>query len=350
MTASPSCVSCSGGGPIGSALSAASIAAAVTRWVTWTARVLGLGLAVGASLLAFPSVVPWMIALWIVWATIRMVAGRGGVVPLVTCAAIVLVKRVPWTPGVLAVAAVVAGVVVVLLLAHPRRSLRCICAAALWIAWAYFLYDWESASHCSRRPVLLPDLPVVCFGDSMTSMGPPQGGYPEVLAGMVTVPVLNLGWPGLITSRALARLPELIDRRPQAVVLELGGNDYMQPGHTREEVRGNLEEIIAACRQIGAEVILVEVPRDVVSDPYWGLERELARKYDLELIPDTPIRRLVLSSPAVPRGPWTLGPCLTQADGLHPNALGNRLLADYAAAALQRLYGPAVLRGEWQQP
>jgi lysophospholipase L1-like esterase len=125
-------------------------------------------------------------------------------------------------------------------------------------------------------------------------------------------------------------------------VLELGGNDFVQ-GQSRQAVKENLEQIIVACRERGAEVILMEVPRGFFSDPYWGLERQLARQYRLELIPDTAIRRLLLSSPTMPPGQWTSGPFLTQDDGLHPNARGNRLLAEYVATALKRRYGRSIV-------
>jgi lysophospholipase L1-like esterase len=181
----------------------------------------------------------------------------------------------------------------------------------------------------------------------MTSMGPPEGGYPELLAELVAVPVVNLGQPGITTQKALGLLDRVVRADPQVVVLELGGNDFVEfQGKNRQIVAGNLERIIVACRERGAEVILMEVPRGYFSDPYWGLERELARKYRLELVPDTAIRRLLLSSPAMPPGQWSSGPYLTQADGLHPNARGNRLLAEYVAAALERLYGPAIRRDE----
>jgi acyl-CoA hydrolase len=205
------------------------------------------------------------------------------------------------------------------------------------------VFDWYAATRGPRGVAIVPGLPVVCLGNSMTSMGPPHGGYPEVLAGLVTVPVVNLGQPGITTRQALGLLDRLARAEPQVVVLELGGNDFVQ-GQSRQVVKQNLEQLIVACRELGTEVILTEVPRGFFSDPYWGLERQLARQYRLELIPDTAIRRLLLSSPAMPPGQWTSGPFLTQDDGLHPNARGNRLLAEYVAAALERLYGAAIRR------
>ena len=76
--------------------------------------------------------------------------------------------------------------------------------------------------------------------------------------------------------------------------------------------------------------------------PYFGIERDLARQYDLELIPDTPIRELVLWSPNAPPGMWTGGPYLSQ-DGLHPNARGNEHLAQAVIAALVRVFAPAIV-------
>jgi lysophospholipase L1-like esterase len=293
-----------------------------------------------------------MIAFWLLWATLGLVRARGGFLPLAVCAAIVLVKRAPWTPGL----GLLAGVALTALGAtwlagksEDRRAARPIVwlgIAAVWLAWFVMATDWYASAHGSRRLTLVPGRPVVCLGNSMTSMGPPQGGYPEVLAKLVSIPVVNLGQPGITTQQALALLPRLEDADPQVVVLELGGNDFVQ-GRSRAAVKENLESLIQACLEKGAEVVLVEIPRGYISDPYWGLERELARDYALELVPDTAIRRLLLSSPTMPPGQWTRGPYLTQEDGLHPNARGNQILAEYVAAALERIYGPAIRRETW---
>jgi hypothetical protein len=87
----------------------------------------------------------------------------------------------------------------------------------------------------------------------------------------------------------------------------------------------------------------MEIPRGFITDAYAGLDRELARKNDLELICDTAIRNLVLRSPAGPIGFWTGGPYLSD-DGLHPNRHGDEYLADCVAAALVRLCGPGILK------
>ena len=99
--------------------------------------------------------------------------------------------------------------------------------------------------------------------------------------------------------------------------------------------------IIEACHDAGASVVLVEIPRGFITDPFAGLERELAREYDLELIPDSMIRMLVVRSPAIPMVGDVAKPHLS-GDGLHPNPTGARYLADRIVSALRRLFVPAI--------
>lgn len=321
------------------------MAAKPPRWKM--ASRIGVGVLTLASLATFPSETPWMVAAWLLWATIRMLRLRAAWGPLAACAVLIVVKRLPWTPGLGLMAGVGASCLLAAWLAAQsqiawaRRTIAWAQAFVLWTAWALMAIDWYAGVRGPRGVPISPGRPVVCLGDSITSMGPPEGGYPEVLARLVTIPVVNLGQPGITSRQALKLIDRLALADPQAVVVELGGNDYVR-GENRHVLEENLEQIVGACRRLGAEVILMEIPRGFFSDPYWGLERRLARRHGLELIPDTTIRRLLLQSPTMPPGQWTSGPFLTQDDGLHPNAQGNRLLAEDAAAALERIFGKAI--------
>jgi lysophospholipase L1-like esterase len=316
-------------------------------------RLMAGGVAVVASLLTFPAGIPAMIAFWIACHCIQLARGRPGWLPLTTCLVAVLVKRVPWFPTLallLAVMALAAGAGPVskrCLSAAAQRKLKLGLVAAVWLTWIGFAWDWRRSGQANHSVAAWDQRPVVCIGDSLTSY-PPRRGYPKVLARLVTAPVVNLGQPGVTSAEALARLPELSALEPQAVVIELGGHDYLKdaswlPTDSRAEVKRNLERFITAARKQGAEVFLMEIPRGFIVDPYAGLERELAREHDLELISDTAIRNLVLWSPACPPGLWTGGPYLSD-DGLHPNAHGDEYLAAVVAHSLARLYGPQILR------
>jgi lysophospholipase L1-like esterase len=128
---------------------------------------------------------------------------------------------------------------------------------------------------------------------------------------------------------------------PQAVVIELGGHDFLK-GYERAVTKQNLEAMITQCRAIGAEVVLVEIPRGFITDGYRGLERQIAHEFDLELVPDSIIRLFVLWGPYAPPGMWVERKWRLSDDGLHPNRQGNQRLAEQVAHALTRLYGPAL--------
>ncbi|MCL4190864.1 MAG: lysophospholipase [Thermoguttaceae bacterium] len=305
-------------------------------------------LAVVAALLTFPAAIPWMVAAWLAWFTVSLARGRHGALPLVGCCVALLIKGVDRSPGILVMgAALIAALAEVaisgLSSSVARRRLALAATALLWLAWVALAADWHRSSHTSRSPVLDRQRPVACLGDSLTAGMVRDSAYPDHLARRLTVPVLNFGREGITSEDGLERLPLLLEHRPQAVVIELGGHDFLYR-RSRAAAKANLARIIEQCRQACAEVVLVEVPRGFVTDGYRGLERELAREYDLELVSDTAIRQIVLMSPYAPPGMWLAPDRRLSDDGLHPNPRGSRLLARRVAAALQRVYGDEILR------
>jgi lysophospholipase L1-like esterase len=220
----------------------------------------------------------------------------------------------------------------------------CFSLCVLWIAWGGMTIDWYASAHCRHRVLLKPDRPVICFGDSMTSLGALQGGYPRKLQERISLPIVDLGISGVSAKEAMEScVSELTRHNPQVVVIELGAHDFLR-GYSRASTKEHLKRIIDAVRQIDAEVVLLEVPRAFMSDPYWGLEREIARQEDVELVPDTAMRSIFLWSTMFPPGTWLGAPYLTDETGIHPNERGNQILADHVAEALERMYGPGIRR------
>jgi hypothetical protein len=76
----------------------------------------------------------------------------------------------------------------------------------------------------------------------------------------------------------------------------------------------------------------------------WGLEREFARKYDLQLVPDSAMRQFVLWSPISPLGMWLRGSHLSD-DVIHPNKRATQYLAEAVAKTLVQMYGDRIRRG-----
>jgi len=280
-----------------------------------------------------------MILAWLGVAAARLVQKRPAWPPLTLCLAILLIKRVAWGPEMLLLL-IALGVTAAVEGISRRRP-----AWTVWVRrlfggllslWIVTAWHWDRAEHTSRRPSLLPDRPVLVMGDSLSS-----AGYARILEKRLRVPVVDLSQGGITTADGAKQIPDLLQLHPQAVVLELGGHDSLR-GRSRAEAKENLEKIIVAARLLNAEVFLFEIPLGFISDPYAGLDRELARRYDLELISDGAIRQLVYFSPFTPLGRAT-GRLLSD-DGLHPNEAGNAFLAGRVLASLVRVYGPSIQR------
>lgn len=162
---------------------------------------------------------------------------------------------------------------------------------------------------------LPPRATVLAFGDSLTyGTGAAGRGYPEVLAELTGLAVVNAGVPGEISARGRERLPGLLaEHRPALVVLVHGGNDTlrnMPAARTRE----NLAAMIDASRGAGAQVVMLGVPGRnlMLSAPsYYAEVAEAAEvPVDLDTLPRLMRDRAVKS------------------DSVHFNGRGYRLMAE----------------------
>src|ERR1700730_8081805 len=133
--------------------------------------------------------------------------------------------------------------------------------------------------------------------------------------------VINASVSGETTAGGLARLPRaLMLHQPKIVILELGSNDGLR-GLPIAQMRANLARMVDLAAAAGAKVLLLGMRMP----PNYGPEfteqfrlcySDLARDKKLPLVPFllTDIAQL---------------PNLMQADGIHPNELGEpRLLAN----------------------
>jgi acyl-CoA thioesterase-1 len=133
--------------------------------------------------------------------------------------------------------------------------------------------------------------------------------------------VVNASVSGETTAGGLARLPRALTlHQPKIVILELGGNDGLR-ALPIAQMRANLVHMIDLSTAAGAKVLLLGMRMP----PNYGPEfteqfrlcySELARDKKLPLVP------FLLNDIA-------LSPNLMQADGIHPNELGQpQLLAN----------------------
>jgi len=144
--------------------------------------------------------------------------------------------------------------------------------------------------------------------------------------------VFNSSITGDTTQGGLARLPRLLENHhPAIVILELGGNDGLR-GLPVEVTRDNLASMIEQSRSMGAAVILAEMK----IPPNYGLTytekfnanySALSDKYGVTLLP------FLLEDIALKEG-------LMQADGIHPSASAQPLLAEQVWLVLEPLLEP----------
>jgi acyl-CoA thioesterase-1 len=177
----------------------------------------------------------------------------------------------------------------------------------------------------------------VCLGDSLTAgLGlSPEEAFPARLderlreAGLDYEGV-HAGVSGDTSAGGLRRLDWSMSGDVKVLVLALGANDGLRGLPTRD-LRDNLARIITTAQARGARVILagMEAPPNfgaVYTRDFRDVYRDLARSYDVVLIP------FFLDGVAGV-------PALNQADGIHPTAEGQRLVADTIWRALARLVG-----------
>ncbi len=132
--------------------------------------------------------------------------------------------------------------------------------------------------------------------------------------------VVNASVSGETTSGGLSRLPiTLRQHQPDLVLLELGANDGLR-GLPLPQMRANLETMIKASRNAGADVVLlgIMIPPNYGSKYTQEFSRsynELARQYDLPLV------NFLLEGVAGK-------PELTLDDGLHPSAAAQPRILD----------------------
>ncbi|MEO1526058.1 MAG: GDSL-type esterase/lipase family protein [Planctomycetota bacterium] len=299
--------------------------------------------AVALSLLSFPSIMPWMVAFWIACHTAYAKWNRPAWVPLVICLGVMIAKLVPRTPAVIAIGLLFAFVAVIRFKRRhePNRQPRWWTSAiVLWGAWVFVFLEWQAIETCNRPLTLDAERPIVCLGDSLTDGMFPDHGYPDQLKTMVSVPVINLGFSGISTSQGLGQMQRVLDHDPQVVVIELGGHDFLK-GRGRTSTKQNLLAMIEQCRANDAEVVLMEIPRGFIFDPYASLEREIAYEQDVQPVADTWLRQIVLLGPAAPPGIWLPDVRLSD-DGIHSNTRGSHAIAKRVAKALGSMYGDQV--------
>ena len=167
---------------------------------------------------------------------------------------------------------------------------------------------------------------IVALGDSITAgLGvAADEAYPALLEARLrrdgyAYRVVNAGVSGDTTAGGLRRVDWVLRAQPEIVILALGANDGLR-GQSPKTTRANLEAIVARLTAAGARVLLAGMRMP----PNYG--EEFTRQFEA-VFPAVARRANVALVPFLLDG-VAADPTLNQADGLHPNAAGHRVIAD----------------------
>jgi acyl-CoA thioesterase-1 len=186
------------------------------------------------------------------------------------------------------------------------------------------------------------DAPVVLFlGTSLTAgLGlDPSQAYParieeKIRAEGLPYRVVNAGVSGETSAAAHRRLDWLLKQRVDVLVIETGANDGLRgqdPAATRAEIQAMIDRARASRPPPRVVLIGMQAPPNLGRDyteRFRAVYPDLARANDVVLVPF-----LLEGVAGVAR--------LNQADGIHPTAEGQRLLADTVWTHLRPLLSPA---------
>ena len=174
---------------------------------------------------------------------------------------------------------------------------------------------------------------IVFLGDSLTAgLGlPKELSVPSLIAARLEhegydYHVVNAGVSGDTSAGGLSRLEWSLDGDVRVLVIELGGNDGLR-GLPVAAMKANLDEIITRAKARGVTVVLtgMEAPPnygDAYTSEFRQAFRDLAREHDVAFVP------FFLEGVAGV-------PALNQADGIHPNAEGARIVERTVWQALE---------------
>lgn len=184
-------------------------------------------------------------------------------------------------------------------------------------------------------PARAADRVVVVLGDSLTAgLGvAPDEAFPALLEARLRgagypYRVVNAGVSGDTSAGGLRRVDWVLRSHPDIVIVALGANDGLR-GLPVDALGSNLEAIVRRVQEAGARVLLagMRVP------PNYG--EQYARAF-------AAVFPAVARRTGVPLVPFLLDGVagdarLNQADGIHPTAAGQRLIADVVWAHLRPL-------------
>ena len=175
---------------------------------------------------------------------------------------------------------------------------------------------------------------IVIVGDSIAAgLGVEPGeSFPGLLQQRVNekklpYEVVNAGVSGDTTAGGVRRMPWLLKRKMDLLVLELGGNDGLR-GITPKETKANLEKIIDLAREKNPDVQIIVAGMQMPQN----MGEEYTREFR-EVFPTVAKEKKTKLIPFLLEGVGGKAD-LNLPDRIHPNPQGHKIIADTVLSVL----------------
>jgi acyl-CoA thioesterase-1 len=195
----------------------------------------------------------------------------------------------------------------------------------------------ESADSNAKR-----GFAIAFLGDSITAgLGLlSQQTFPAMIGEMLEadgyagIEIINGGVSGDTSAGGVRRVEQLLEPSVKILVVSLGGNDALR-GTTVAETRENLRQIIDIAQARGVLVMLcgMEAPTNLGEDyrvAFKQLYFDLLRAYQRQIVYVPFLLEGVAGKPE-----------LNQADGIHPNEAGSKIVAETLFPLLRKMVDQA---------
>lgn len=193
----------------------------------------------------------------------------------------------------------------------------------------------EQAANSNQKAIEEADILVLAFGDSLYAgygLSQNDGFVPDLQKALIAagkdVKVHNAGVSGDTTAAGLRRMDFVLDslpRKPDLVILGLGGNDLLR-GLKPQESRANLDAMMQKLKSREIPVLLTGMVAPInlgkeYGTAFNGIYPDLAKQYGTDLYP-------FFMEGLVDR------PDLILEDGIHPNDKGIDLIVEKITPAV----------------
>jgi lysophospholipase L1-like esterase len=275
----------------------------------------------GAALLLLAiAISPFLKRRWLV--RLRNIAAWLGLIMIVVAS----------PPFAWAIDAIFLGTAVLWMLAsnHAERRrawTRLQLATSTILIFLLLLFPTLEISHC-RMPKITGAAAdhLVIIGDSISSgIDLRQAAWPAAMQQITGIPVKNLARPGAQVIDGLA-MANAVTTEDRVVLIEIGGNDLLGEVPSKE-FEHTLDRLVSKLATPGRTIVMFELPLLPHKIAYGQVQRRLATKYGVWLIPKRYFADI-------------LGGADATSDGLHLSEAGTQRMAALVAKALAHVLRP----------